>query len=694
MDRFGKAVVKFRIPILIIGILLLIPSALGILSTRINYDMLMYLPDEIDTIKGQDILLDEFGKGAFSMVMVEGMEDKDVAALKEKIEQIDHVDSVIWYDTFADISIPKELLPDKLYDAFNTDDCTMMAVFLDSSTSADETIQAIDEIKSVAGKQVFVSGMSAMVTELKELCEREEPIYVGLAVIFSCIAMMLFLDSFLLPILFLVSIGIAIIWNLGSNVFLGEISYITKALAAVLQLAVTMDYSIFLWHSYSEELEIDSSNKKNAMAIAIGKTLTSVIGSSTTTVAGFIALCFMTFTLGLDLGLVMAKGVILGVIGCITVLPSLILLFDKAIRKTKHRPLMPKFDKFAHFVIDHYAIFLVLFVVILVPAVYGNNRTPTYYDLGSRLPADMDYVIATNKLSEDFDMGSTHMILADTNMDPKDVKAMLKEMEEVPGVQMALGLDSFVGSEIPEELLPEEAVEILKSDNYQLMLIGSEYKTATDEVNEQVTTLNNILKKYDPNGMLIGEAPCTKDLITITDHDFKVVNAISIVAIFVIIALTLRSLSLPFVLVMVIEFAIFINLGIPYYTNTVLPFIAPICISTIQLGATVDYAILMTTRYKRERYEGNSKKDAVCTALSTSLPSIVVSALGFFAATFGVSVYSDIDIIGSLCDLMARGAIISLCSVAFVLPSMYMLFDKIICKTSMGFVDKTRKNQK
>ncbi len=688
MIRLGKGIVRFRIPILILCVLLLVPSVVGMLNVRINYDMLDYLPGDIDTVKGQNILLDDFGKGAFSMVMVEGMKPGEVAALKEKVEQVDHVESVLWYDTLADVTIPMEVLPEKFYNAFNHGDTTLMAVFFDTSTSADDTMEAISAVRSLAGKQCFVSGMSALVADLKELCEREEPIYIGIAVLLSCAVMMLFMDSFLLPILFLLSIGMAIVWNLGSNFFLGEISYITKALASVLQLAVTMDYSIFLWHSYSEQKERFAGDRNRAMAHAISNTISSVLGSSITTVAGFIALCFMTFTLGRDLGIVMAKGVILGVIGCVTVLPALLLLCDKAIEKTRHRSLIPRMDKFAGFVTKRSWIFLIVFVVLLAPALYGYSHTKVYYDLTESLPADMDCILANTKLQEDFSMNSTHMLLVDARMPAKDANAMLREIEDVDGVKMALGLDSVVGVSVPEEILPESILSILKSDRYQLMLVSSEYKVATDAANAQIDAINGILKRYDAGGMLIGEGPLTKDLITITDHDFQVVNILSILSIFLIIAVVLKSISLPVILVAVIEFAIFINLGIPCYTGTSLPFIASICISTIQLGATVDYAILMTTRYKKERFHGKDKKSAVQIALSSSIPSIAVSALGFFAATFGVGLYSDVDMIGALCNLMARGAIVSMLSVIFILPAMFMLFDKVIGATTIGFKPK------
>lgn len=690
MVKFGKWISKHRIPLIIICIFLLIPSAFSALYTRINYDMLTYLPADMDTVKGQNILLDDFGKGAFSILIVDGMEPKDISFLKSQIETVEHVESVIWYDSIADITVPIEILPDKFKDAFNHDDETLMAVFFNTSTSADDTMNAISQIRSFARNNCFVTGMSALVTDLRNLCEHEEPIYVGIAVLLSCAIMMIFMDSWLLPFVFLASIGMAIVFNLGTNFMLGEISYITKALSAVLQLAVTMDYSIFLWHSYCERKKQYPHDKETAMAYAISDTFTSVLGSSVTTIAGFIALCFMSFTLGMDLGIVMAKGVLLGVLGCITTLPAFILIFDKPIQKTSHKKLMPKFDKTAKFIIKFSPVFFILFVIILIPAIYGNNHTQVYYDIGSSLPKDMEYVIANSKLEKDFDMSSTHMILVDANMPAKDAVQMLQEIEDVPGVKLALGLNSIVGTSIPEEILPDSVRQILKSDRYQLMLVSSAYKVATDEVNNQLDNINTIVKNYDAAGMLIGEAPCTKDMIRVTDRDFKVVNAISIIAVFMIIAIVLKSASLPILLVGVIEFAVLINLGIPFYTGTSLPFIAPICISTIQLGSTVDYAILMTTRYKKERLLGLAKQEAATIALKTSIPSILVSALGFFAATFGVGLYSDVDIISSMCTLMARGALISMVSVIFIIPSMFILFDKIICKTTLGFKKTTK----
>lgn len=688
--RFSKAVVKCRIPILIITLLLMIPSVLGMANTRINYDMLTYLPETMDTVKGQNELLEDFGKGAFSFIVVEDMSQKDIKKMTDKIKEIDHVETVLSYASLADVSIPEELLPEKIYNEFNTDNATLVAVFFDSATSADVTMDAIRQIRSVAGNQAFVSGMSALVTDLKDLCEKEEPIYVGLAVLFATAAMLLFLDGWLVPFVFLASIGMMIVLNLGTNYFFGEVSYITKALSAVLQLAVTMDYSIFLWHSYNEKLG-QFADHKDAMAAAIKDTLTSVVGSSVTTVAGFAALCFMTFTLGRDLGIVMAKGVIFGVIGCVTVLPAMILILDKPLQKTKHKSLIPNMSKFAKGVTKVFPVFLIIFALLIAPAYYGYNKTnkEVYYDMGQCLPEDMEYVIANSKLSEEFDIASTHMVLVDASVPSKSVRSMIKEMENIDGVKYVLGLESVVGSRVPEEILPDSIREILKSDRWELLLINSEYKVASDDVNAQIDSLNTVLKKYDPTGMLIGEAPCMKDMIETTDRDFKVVNAVSIVAIFVIIAVVEKSISLPFILIAVIELAIFINLGLPHYLGQSLPFIAPICISTIQLGATVDYAILMTTRYKSERASGKSKRESVNIALATSIPSIIVSGMGLFAATFGVAVYSDIDIISSMCMLMARGAVISMLLVIFILPALLMLCDKLISATTLGMKTKS-----
>ena len=708
MKNFGKAVVKSRFLIFVLGLALLIPSAIGYLNTRVNYDVLSYLPKDIETMKGQDILVDQFGVGGFSMVVLEGMEMKDVSALKEKFETVEHVANVIWYDSFLDISVPVDLLPKELEEAFIRGDCTLMAVIFETTTSADETMDAIADLRKLAGEQCFISGMSAIITDTRDLSDRETPIYVAIAVALCMLVLSLTMDSFLIPVLFLLSIGMAIIYNLGSNLFLGQISYITKALAAVLQLGVTMDYSIFLWHSYQEHTQeklpggkearrqMDKKEvkrlKREAMGEAIGATLTSVIGSSITTVAGFIALCFMSFTLGMDLGIVMSKGVVIGVICCVTVLPSMILIFDGAIEKTSHRPLLPKFERIPEFVQKHYAAILILFVIIWIPAVYGYTRTNVYYNLDETLPMYLPSRQANAKLNDTFEMNSTHMLLVDSTLEAKDINEMTEEMEEVDGVKNVVGLSALTEGEIPLELLPDRITDMLINENYELMLVNSEYKVASDEVNRQCGQLEEILKKYDPTGMLVGEAPCTKDLIEITDHDFQTVSVVSIGVILFIILFVFRSVSLPFILVLVIEFAIFINMSLPYYMGTTIPFIASIVIGTIQLGSTVDYAILMTTRYKTERHNGLSKKEAVRIAHSTSIQSILVSAFGFFAATFGVGLYSDIDMIGSLCFLMARGALISMVVVIFVLPATYMLLDKVIGVTTVGFLPKKRKN--
>ncbi len=695
MKKFAKGIVKCRVMILILAVALLIPSAIGYFNTRINYDVLTYLPKDIETMVGQDILLDQFGVGSFSMYIAEGMDARDVSALKAKIEQVDHVDSVLWYDSFMDLSIPMEMLPDEIYDAFNnaSTDSTMMFILYDTGMSADETMDAVAEIRKLSNEQCFLSGMSAIVTDTRDLSNKETPIYVCIAVILSTIVLSLTMDSALIPLFFLLSIGFSIVYNLGTNIFMGEISYITQALTAVLQLGVTMDYSIFLWHSYQEQQQTHP-DKKEAMAEAIATTFTSVIGSSTTTVAGFLALCFMSFTLGLDLGLVMAKGVIFGVICCVTVLPSMILIFDKAIEKTRHKPFMPSFEKTSAFMTKHYVLFAILFVLIWIPAIWGYNHTGVYYNLDSSLPEDLASVQANSRLSDDFDMGATHMVLMDVNLLAKDKAAMMDEMEDVKGVKAVLGLEKIVDPSIPQDFIPQEILDTLESEEYELVLITSEYAVASDEVNVQCDTLNQILKKYDGKGMLIGEAPCTKDLIEITDTDFKTVSAVSIGIIFAIIFFVFKSVSLPIILVGVIEFAIYINMGLPYYTHTTLPFIASIVIGTIQLGSTVDYAILMTTRYKTERSSGKSKQEAITIAHSCSIQSVIVSALSFFAATFGVGLYSDIDMISSLCNLMARGAIISMFTVIFMLPSMFMIFDKLICHTSIGFTPESAAKEK
>lgn len=687
MKKFSEAIVKARHAILIIGILLLIPAAIGYFSTRVNYDLLYYLPDGIDTMKGQDILMDQFNSGAFGIVMVDKMSDADVSKLKGKMEKVDHVSKVLWYDSFADMGMPKSMIPSDMYDAFNKGTSTIMLVIFDDTSSGDGTMKAIKEVRKVTRNQCMISGISAIVTDTKDLSEHEIPIYVFIAVILSIIILSLLMDSFLIPVFFLLSIGMAIVYNLGSNIVLGEISYITKALAAVLQLGVTMDYSIFLWHSYEEQLELNNGDNKKAMARAIQATISSVVGSSITTVAGFIALCFMSFTLGLDLGIVMAKGVILGVIACVTVLPSFILVFDKAIRKTKHRQILPDFKKIPAFITKHYIAFFVLFLVLLVPAIYGQSNAKVYYDLSLSLPDTLESVKAQNKISKDYQLGSANIILLDTGIPAKDVKSLLNEVKDTKGVQMALGLESVLDGSIPDSYLPEAVTKELKSDKNEMLLFMSEYKTGSDEANEQCNEVEKIIKKYDSNGMLVGEAACTRDLIKITNKDFATVSFVSIFLIFIIVALVFKSISLPVILVAVIEFAIFINMGIPYYTGAVLPFIASIVIGTIQLGATVDYAILMTNRYRRERASGKEKKLAAKDALTATMKSVIVSACTFFGATFGVGVYSSIDMISSLCLLMARGAIVSMFCVICILPAMYILFDKLIVKGSYKFLN-------
>ena len=693
MEKFGKVIVKLRIPILILSFLLLIPSAIGYFNTRVNYDILYYLPNEIETMQGQDILMDDFNKGAYAMVVVQNMDTKSTDRLIKKVENVDHVAQVISYTGIVGEDVPSEIVPSKFRKYFENDstDTTLFAIFFDNTTSSDDTMNAIIQIREQTEGQAFISGMSAVVTDTKNLSEKETPLYVLIAVVLVCIVLAIFMDSFLVPVFFMISIGMAIVYNLGSNILLGEVSYITKALAAVLQLGVTLDYSIFLWHSYKEMKEIYPDDHKEAMAVAISNTLTSVVGSSITTVAGFIALCFMSFTLGLDLGIVMAKGVVFGVIGCVTILPSLILTFDRALEKTMHCEIMPNFDKLATFIVNHSWIFVIVFVVLLGPAIYGQNHTSVYYDLSDTLPDDLACSQANKKLEENFDMNSIYMILADSSMSTDTANEILDKLGDVDGVQFALGLDTALKSGIPQEFLPAKTVSELKGEDYQIMMIATDYKIASDEINNQISKVNDIVKSYDSKAMVVGEAPCTKDLITITDKDFKTVSAVSIVAIFVIILFVLKSISLPIILVSAIEFAIFVNMGIPYFTHTQIPFIASVVIGTIQLGATVDYAILMTTRYKKERSQGYAKKEAIQIALSTSIPSIIVSALGFFAATFGVGCIASVDMIGSLCTLMARGAIISMFVVIFILPSLFVLCDKLIINTSIGF--KPKKNQ-
>lgn len=688
MEKLGRKIVKFRIPVFVISILLLIPAAIGYVNTKVNYDILYYLPDEIETMKGQDILVDQFGTGAYSMFICEGMENKDVAGLKSQIEEVEHVAKVVWYDSFADISIPMEMLPEKIRSAFNSDDSTMMFIIFETTTSADETMDAIEDIRSIAGKQCFLSGMSAIVTDTKNLAESEVAVYVLIAVILSSIVLALTMESYLIPVLFLLSIGMAIIYNMGTNIFKGEISYITKALSAVLQLGVTMDYSIFLWHSYQEKRKVYGDDHKEAMAQAIAATIKSVVGSSITTIAGFIALCFMSFTLGMDLGVVMTKGVVFGVLCCVTVLPSMIMIFDKPLEKTKHRQLIPEFSKATDWVVKHHTLFVIVFVLLFIPFVYFQANTKVYYNLDSSLPDDLESIQANTKLQEEYEMGAAHMILLDKNLPEKRKYQLISDMEDVDGVKRVLGLESIIGPTFPMSMIPDDIKEILESDQYELMLVMNEYPVASDEVNQQIDQLNTVLKSYDPNGMLVGEAPCTKDLIEITDHDFAVVSAVSILAVFAIIFFVFKSISLPFILVLVIEGAIFINMGIPYLTGTTLPFVASIVIGTIQLGATVDYAILMTSRYEKERGSGKNKKEAIQIAHESSRRPVMVSAFSFFAATFGVGMYSKIDMISSLCLLMARGALISMCAVLLFLPAMFWVFDGVICRTSKGFKEE------
>lgn len=688
--KLGKFVVKNRIPIVIISLVLCALSVIGMVKTRINFDMLTYLPKDFETVQGQDILLEDFGKGAFSMVIVENMTQKEVAELKSKFEAVDHVESVIWYDSFMQVDVPMEILPESVYNAFNNEDATVMAVFFDSSTSADVTIEAVQKIKEIGGEQAFVSGMSATVTDLKELCEQEEPIYVAIAVACAILIMMLCLDNWLTPIIFIISIGIAILINLGSNIFLGEISYITKALAAVLQLAVTMDYSIFLWHSFNEYRE-KGNESKEAMASAIHDTFLSVLGSSITTIAGFIALCFMSYTLGIDLGIVMAKGVLIGVIGAVTVLPSLILMSEKLLDKTKHKCIIPDCEKLSRGILKIFPVFIVISLALAVPAYIGYKETndSTYYEISQSLPEDMDFRVANEKLQDEFNMANVQMILLNSDLEPAQIREMIGKLEEIPGVSSVLGLESILGSKVPSEILPESITGMLDSGNYKLYLMSSEYKIATDEIEEQLKDVKSTIKSYDSGALLIGEAACTQDLIDVTDVDFSTVTTISIVLVFIIIMIVEKSISLPIILVALIELGIFINLGIPYYAGEKLPFITPICISTIQLGATVDYAILMTTRYKAERCgqdgrEALGKKDAILVALKTSIPSILTSGLGLFAATFGVYIYTSIDMIGSMCLLLARGAVISILLVVLVLPALLMVFDGVIRRTTIG----------
>ncbi len=694
MVKVGKWIAKHRWVFFILGLLLLVPSLIGIAKTRINYDLLSYLPDSLETVKGQDIMVDEFGTGAFSMVVVENMENKDVQKLEEKIEGIEHVKDVIWYDDFADISVPESMIPKDIREMLFKGDATMMLVLLDDTTSSDTSMQAVSQMRKEVGEQCFISGMTGIVTDIKNLSLKEMPAYVVIAAALCLIVLGLAMESFVVPVLFLLSIGMAILYNFGSNFFLGEISYITQALTAVLQLGVTMDYSIFLLNSYEDNKKRFPGEKERAMGHAIANTFKSVIGSSVTTIAGFVALCFMTFKLGMNIGVVMAKGVVIGVICCVTLLPSMILIFDKVIEKTKHRALIPNLDKVSDFITGHYKIWIVVFLALLLPAIYGNNHTKVYYNIDKSLPKSLESNVANAKLQEDFQMNNLHMLLLPKDMESKEKTEMMEKIEHVDGVKWVLGVDSVLGPSVPESMIPKDLTSMLKSQNYEMEFVCSTYKTATDEVNAQISKINDIVKSYDKGAMVIGEAPLTKDLADVTDVDLKNVNIISIAAIFIIIMLVFKSISLPVILVSVIEFAIFVNMAIPYYQGISLPFVASIVIGTIQLGATVDYAILMTSRYQKERYRGKDKKTAIKIAHETSMKSILISGISFFAATFGVSVYSKVDMIGSICTLLSRGAIISTIVVLLVLPAMFMIFDKVIVHTSIGFLPKKETNKK
>ncbi|MBO5483658.1 MAG: MMPL family transporter [Lachnospiraceae bacterium] len=687
MNKIAKLITKHKNIIMILAVILLIPSAIGYISTRINYDVLSYLPDSLETVEGQDILVDEFGMGAFSMVIVEDMSMKDAAKLEKKIENIDHVTDVLWYDDALDISVPTEMMPKKLQEAFFNGDATMMIALFDDTTSADDTMGAITEIRKTVGKSAYASGMSGVVTDIKNLALQEMPIYVIIAACLSLLVLMITMDSLVTPLIFLATIGMAIVYNLGSNRMLGEISYITQALAAVLQLAVTMDYSIFLLESYEANKLRFEGDKQRAMSHAIMNTFKSVSSSSVTTIAGFVALCVMTFKLGANIGIVMSKGVIIGVIACVTVLPAMILTFDGAIEKTSHKALLPNLDGVSKFVVKHYRIALLLFVIVLFPAAYGNANYEIYYNIDTSLPKTIPSAIANEKLSSEFDMSNMHMVLLkNENLSAKQKSAMSKKIEQVDGVKWVIGLNSLVGANLPESMIPNDIKEILKTDNYELMFVCSDYKSATDEVNAQIADINDIVKGYQKDAMVIGEAPLMKDLSDVTDVDLKNVNTISIVAIFLIILVTFKSISIPCILVAVIEFAIACNMSVPFYTNTALPFVASIVIGTIQLGATVDYAILMTNRYHKERVKGAGKKEAIAIAHRTSIKSIVTSGLCFFAATFGVCVYSKIDMISSICALLARGAVISMIVVIAILPAMLWIFDGVIIRTSWDMI--------
>lgn len=694
MVKFGKWIAKHKIFIVILSILLLIPSVIGYTRTKINYDLLSYLPDSLETVKGQDILVDEFGMGAFSMVIVENMENKDVSALKADMLKVDHVKDVLWYDSFADLSMPIDMVPTKIKDAFNKGDATMMVALYDNTTSSDEAMQAVTQLRKLASKQCFISGMTGIVTDIKNLSLQEMPIYVVIAALLCLLVLMLTMESFVVPFLFLLSIGMSILYNLGTNMFLGEISYITQALTAVLQLGVTMDYSIFLLNSYEENKVRFEGDKNRAMAHAISNTFKSVLGSSITTIAGFAALCFMTFALGKNIGIVMSKGVLLGVITCVTVLPAFILTFDKLIDKTSHRAVLPDLRRISDWITKHHVAFLILFLVMVLPAIYGNNHTKVYYNIDQSLPKKLASSVANRKLEQDFNMNSVHMVLIKNGMSAKDKASLMKQVEAVDGVKWVMGMNSLIGPGVPEDMIPSDITSMLKSDKYELEFICSDYKTATDQVNRQIAQIDQIVKKYSTDSMVIGEAPLTKDLADVTNVDLRNVNIASILAIFVIIMIVFKSISLPIILVAVIEFAICVNMAVPFYTGVTLPFVASIVIGTIQLGATVDYAILMTSKYQKARSRGSSKKEAISMAHESSMKSILISGISFFAATFGVGLYSQIDMISSICTLLSRGAIISTLVVICVLPAMFMIFDPIICKTSIGFLGKTENKKK
>lgn len=685
MIKFGKWIAKHKVIIVIISMLLLIPSFLGMAATRVNYDILSYLPESLETVEGQDIMVDEFGMGAFSMVVVEDMELKDVAALKEKFQNVEHVKDVLWYDSVADLSIPVSMIPEKFKDGFFNGDATMMIALFDNTTSSDAAMEAVSDMRKIANEQCFISGMSGVVTDIKNLALEEMPIYVVIAACLSLLVLLLAMDSLVIPVLFLLSVGLAVVYNLGTNIFFGEVCYITKSLTAVLQLGVTMDYSIFLLNSF-ENYKKKYDSKDRAMAHAIADTFKSVAGSSVTTIAGFLALCVMTFALGRDMGIVMAKGVVIGVICCITTLPAMILVFDGVIEKTKHKPLVKSLDKASGFITKHYKVWLLVFLVMLYPAVYGNNHTQIYYNIDKSLPATLDSNVSNEKLKEDFDMSTVHMILLKNGLDNKEKTQMLDQIDKVDGVKWSLGMNSLIGPTFPESMIPSNIKKMLQSDNYEVQFICSEYSSATDECNAQLDEIQKIVKKYSPESMVIGEAPLMKDLQDTTNVDLQRVNILSMAAIFLIILFVFKSISLPFILLFVIEFAIFVNMAIPYYQGVTLPFVASIVIGAIQLGATVDYAILMTSNYQKQRHLGKTKKESISIAHKFSMKSIIVSGCSFFAATFGVALYSKVDMIGAICTLLARGAVISTIVVLLVLPAMFMVFDPIIVHTSKGFL--------